>query len=379
MNLTIERGPALAALRRLSEVVARKSTIPILANVALSADGEALNMRATNLDMEASETFAAFVTDAGATSVPADKLRDIVHNAEPGSQIALSQADLRMVVKSGRSRFNMPALGAEDFPSFKADDFIHSFKMPAKTLADMLSRVAWAVDPNKDIFLGSVYLVTTDDELHAVGAANKGIALRREPKPEGAYVKALLPPQLVPLLVRWLGEGEDDVTVSTTDSAYKDEGPARLIQFERGGSVLRSKLFDAPKFVPYLDLFPKGPECVAVTDQDALKAALKRVLVMSEDRGKPIKLCFSDGGLAIQARGADAAEGEDEISADYEGPDHDYTLTASRLSDALDHLRGDRVEIGFRSESTEDINTAKVSIRAPADPAFSCFLMQLRG
>lgn len=378
MNLVVERGPALSALSRLSDIVLRKSTIPILGNLALSASGGSLRLRATDLEMEASETFPADVQTEGDITLPADKLRDIVSNADVGAQISLAQTDTRVTVRSGRSRFNLPALRADDFPSFKDDDFRPGFAVPARLLADMISRVAWSADRNTDIYLCSVYLAAVGDELHAVGASNLGIALRREPKPEGAAFKAMLPPKLVSHLIKWLGDSADDVTVSCTDSAYEDDGPARLIRFERPGSVLTSKLYDARAFVDYLLHFPDARDCTALTDQDALAAGIRRVLVMAEDRVKPITLSFGAGAISVTARGPDALEGEDEIAADYSGPEEAFTVTATRASDAIGALRGDRIEIGFQPDDGQT-DSAKVLVRAPSDPGFVCILMKLRG
>jgi DNA polymerase-3 subunit beta len=379
VNLTIERGPALIALKRLADVVERKSTIPILGNIALLAEAGTLLLRATNLDMEASEAFPAEVTEEGALTLPADKLRDIVSNSDVGAQVslAISESKLRMTVKSGRSRFNVAGLPAQDFPQFRAEGFVSTFVMPSKLLSDMVTRVAWSVAPWDSHAIGSVYLADVGDELHAVGTANTGIALRKELLPEGAKLKALLPPRLVAHLIRWLGDGDGEVSLSVTDSAYED-GPARLIRFERPGSILTSKLFDAPGFVDYAPIFPKARDHIATTDQDALKAAVRRVLVMSEDKGKPIILKFSEGCISILARGASAGEGEEEIVADYEGPEVHFSLSAGQITDALEVLKGDRVEIGFQA-GAEDNEESKVTVSAPADPAFACFLMKLRG
>jgi DNA polymerase-3 subunit beta len=379
LNLTIERGPALAALRRLADVVDRKSTVPILGNIALAAEGGSLCLRATNLDMEASETFGADVGQDGALTLPADKLRDIVSNSETGSQIslALSENGLRMAVKSGRSRFNVAGLPAEDFPAFKAEDFVSDFTMSAKTLADMVTRVAWAMERSDTLPFGNVYLADQGDELHAVGAAQTGIALRREPLPAGARLKAMMTPRLVAHLIRWLGDDENEVRILVTGSAYDDDGPARLIRFEQPGSVLTSKLFDAPAYVDYLRHMPAPREFVATTDQDALKAAIKRVLIMSEEKSRLISLGFAPGSVSVRVRGSTLGDGEDEIAADYDGPEIRFPLSAAPLLDALEALKGDRVEIGFNEKPDGD--DAKVSISAPVDPAMSCFLMKLRG
>jgi DNA polymerase-3 subunit beta len=373
MNLTIERTPALAALSRLVGVVERKNVIPILGNVALSASQGALRFRATDLDMEAIETIDAEVADFGDITLPADKLRDIVRNAAPGAQVSLAQEDLRVIVKSGRSRFNVPALNAADFPTFESKGLEASFSMPAAVLADMLARVVWAVTPNApQSVTGYVFLGSSGDEIHAAACSTQGIAVRREPLPAGAEISAILPLKLVAQLVRWLAAAEGLVDVSCS-------GP--LVRFQHEGAVLTSKLFDAPAYAPYLSALIDNPERVAVTDQDALSAAVKRVLVMSDGKTQTLRFSFVAGGLTIQARGADAGEGVDEIAADYEGPEFSFLLKASRVLETLAALRGDRIEIGFSVDASLCVQPQdhhKVVLRAPADPQFTTISMQPR-
>lgn len=370
MNLTIERAPALAALSRLVGVVERKNTIPILSNFALSASEGTLRLRATDLDMEAIETIAADVSVPGDITIPAYKLHDIVRNAE--GAIAISQDALRMIVKSGRSRFNVPGLSIEDFPQFPAAGLGGGFAFPAKTLADMLSRVAFsAAVLEVGSAISCVYLASSGAQLHAVACSSEGMALRREPLPASASVSAILPMKFVKQVTKWLADAEGDCQVSSSEN---------LIRLEHGGSVLTSKLFDAPGYIQYLDLLLDAQPITATTDQDALSAAIRRVLIIGESHAS-LRFAFADGAISIHARGGQGGEAVDEVAADYDGPEVSFLLPPSRLQETLSVLRGDRVEVGFSVDpslcaSPQDHH--KVLIRAPADPAFTSIAMQRR-
>lgn len=380
MNLTIERAPALAALQRIIGVVDRKHTIMILANLVLTAEGETLSIRGTDLEMEMVETIPAMVIEDGAVTIPADKLFDIVRNSDVGSQISLRVDEVghRVEVKSGRSRFNVPTLPVEDFPVYPAEGFGDAFCMPAKTLADMLGRVVTGVaDQKLGNVLTNVYLRTTDDQLHAVGGSSHGVRLRREARPEGANLSAILPVKLVRQITSWLGEAEGDVEVRC---AVPNEGrPASLLRLAHAATVLTANLDGAPGYVDYLKVLLEDHEVFASTDQDALQSAVKRALIMQDQKAKSVRLSFADGGLKIQARNDQAGEGEDEIAADYEGPPYDFLLNSDRLSDVMASLRGDAVQIGFAlRDDPKDPNTAKVVIRAPSDTGYTAMLMQPR-
>ena len=373
MNLTIDRTPALAALSRVTGVVDRKHTIHILSNVLISADGDALTLRASDLEMEAVETLAANVESAGSTTIPADKLHDIVRNADSGAQVSvtLDGSDPRAKVKSGRSRFSLPVLSADSFPAFDASGLGEEFKIPAKTLADMLSRSSWMALPlsNPPLVLNCTFLTVHEGELHAIACQNSGIALRREPAPEGAAISTALAPKLVGQIIKWLSAADGDAFVSSSD---------RLIRIRHAGGMLTGTLYDS-QYVDYRRLLMESHELSARTDQDALKTAITRAMIVADNRTLSVKLTFTDGGLSIQARNDLAGEGADEIGCEYEGPDVSFLLSAGQLLQALGALRGDIVEFAFAPERVEgQTKTAQVIVRAPADPGLVANLMQPR-
>lgn len=373
MDLTLERAQALSALARVVGVVERRHTIPILSNVALNADGEALQVRATDLDMEAVESIPAQIATPGQITLPADKLHDIVRNSEAGAQIALTLGsdDPRVKVKSGRSRFSLPALAADAFPSFITDGLSAPFPMPAKLLADMISRVSWAMDgSDKTTAKGCVYLGTKGDQIHAVATNGKVVALRREPLPEGASLSAILPAKLASQLAKWLGDADGDCLVSSAEN---------LIQVRHAGSTLTAKLFEAPAYFDYARFMEEAHDLTATTDQDALSAALRRVMVVSDDRAGTVRMSFASGALTLMARGDSAGEGAEEITADYEGPDTAILMNGAQVAAALAALKGDRVEFCFAAASDPKIaKTSLVVIRAPVDPAFVSNIAQMR-
>jgi DNA polymerase-3 subunit beta len=379
LNLTIERSAALPALQRITGIVQRRHTIEILANLALTASDAGLSIRGTDLDMEMIETVPAQVDGGGDITIPADKLFDIVRNSEAGSQVALkASSQTRMGISSGRSRFMVPTLPSDSFPRFPFEGFEGEFTMPAKTLADMLDRVSFMADRKaEDNHLSCVYLAAHGDLLHAVACCSEGVALRREPKPEGADLRAIIPMRVVAQVTKWLADSADDVTVAWV--GYGADRADKLIRFTCGRTQLSAKLFDRAGYVEYMRALIEVQDLSALTDQDALSGAIRRVQVMQDSKSNAVRLKFCDGGVVVQARNDQAGEGQDEIAAEYEGPEAEFLIGTDRLSSAIGSMRGDQIEISFApGYDDKNIASAKVIIRAPSDPAFVAMLMQRR-
>src|SRR3712207_6744718 len=118
MKVTIERAALLRSLGHVHRVVERRNTIPILSNVLLRAEDGGLRLKATDLDIEVTETIGADVARPGSTTVPAHVIYEIVRKLPEGAQVSLEMTGDtgQMQIRSGRSRFMLQALPESDFP-----------------------------------------------------------------------------------------------------------------------------------------------------------------------------------------------------------------------------------------------------------------------
>ena len=118
MKFSIERAALLKAVSQAQSVVERRNTIPILANVLMEAADEEVSFRATDLDIEVVDKTPAKVERAGATTVSAVIINEIVRKLPDGSLVQLSEepATCRLTVSAGRSHFSLATLPKEDFP-----------------------------------------------------------------------------------------------------------------------------------------------------------------------------------------------------------------------------------------------------------------------
>ena len=130
MKVTVERAELLKSLGHVHRVVERRNTIPILANVLIRADKSQLAFKATDLDVEITETIAAEVGPAGSTTVPAHMFYEIVRKLPEGAQIVLEASGDRamLTIRAGRSRFTLQTLPESDFPDLAAGDMTHTLQ-----------------------------------------------------------------------------------------------------------------------------------------------------------------------------------------------------------------------------------------------------------
>lgn len=342
MKFTLERSDALAALTRVAGVVS-KSNVPILNNVLIRTTVFGIHIQATDLDMQATTDCPAEIHEQGVTTVNASKMLDIVKSSAPGSQIAFeldASDDPRLVAKSGRSRFKLPVIDADIFPSIPDDEWASEFEIDAPVLSDMLTRTVFAAGTqmSQPALIG-VYLTISDDDLLAVGCSGRRFATVRTDIPDGAkdMPSVIIPTKAVGQIVRLLPEA-GTARLSVSPNKWR---------VEANGATITGKVIDYP-YLEYQRGLPTEIPHVARANRDALIGCVRRALIAGESDsvGVGIKLAFTTGLLTVTGSNS-VEEARDEIEIDYDGPDYVVGLTAVYVLDAAANLVGDAVNIGI--------------------------------
>src|SRR4051795_1801927 len=230
MKVTVERADLLRSLGHVHRVVERRNTIPILANVLIKADQSKLAFKATDLDLEVTETIAAEVSPGGSTTVPAHMFYEIVRKLPEGAQIVLEASGDRatLAIRAGRSRFTLQTLPESDFPDLAAGEMSHSFKLPAADLKRLIDKTQLAISTEETrYYLNGIYLHTVgngaDAHLRAVATDGHRLAQVELPLPDGANGMAgiIVPRKTVGEVQRLIEDTEGEVSVELSQGKIR--------------------------------------------------------------------------------------------------------------------------------------------------------------
>jgi DNA polymerase-3 subunit beta len=351
MKVTVERVALLRALGHVHRVVERRNTIPILSNVLLRADGEGLKLKATDLDMEVTETIRADVSQAGATTVPAHVIYDIVRKLPEGSQVSLETTGEsgQMQLRSGRSRFMLQALSEGDFPDLAAGEMTVSFALPAQDLKRLIEKTQFAISTEETrYYLNGIYLHTIEVEgetkLRAVATDGHRLARVEMPAPEGAAgMPGLIVPRKAVAEIQKLvddGGAEVKVELSTAKIRLTFAGTEGSETAPAGGVVLTSKLIDGT-FPDYQRVIPTGNDKLLTVERAEFAKAVDRVSTISSERGRAVKLALTEGRLTLSVNNPDSGNAVEELDVNYESAPLDVGFNARYLLDITGQLDGD--------------------------------------
>ena len=339
MRVTLERSDLLKSLNHVHRVVERRNTIPILSNVLLRADGTSLQMKATDLDLEITETTAAQVEQSGATTVPAHLLYDIVRKLPEGAevQLATNGENTAMTVTSGRSKFSLQCLPESDFPDLTAGTFSHTFRLPAAQVKMLIDRTQFAISTEETrYYLNGIFLHAIESEgrlkLRAVATDGHRLARADVEAPAGSegMPGIIVPRKTVGELQKLVDDPDAAITVELSDAK---------IRLTIGSVVMTSKLIDGT-FPDYQRVIPTANDKKMTIDCESFARAVDRVSTISSERGRAVKLSISEGHLVLTVHNPDSGSATEELSVGYESEPLEIGFNARYLLDITNQLSG---------------------------------------
>jgi DNA polymerase-3 subunit beta len=340
MRLEIERGELLKALGHVTSVVERRTTIPILSNVMLKASGEALMFKSTDLEREVSESVAAKVTTPGTLTVPAHVLHDIVRKLPEGAEIEMKRDGdkERLTITSGRSRFSLQTLSAEDFPDLAVGEIGHEFTMEAGDLKRLIDKTRFAISTEETrYYLNGIYLHTAENgsaqTLRAVATDGHRLAQVELPRPQGAdgMPGVIVPRKTVYELTRLIEDTAGKVKVGVSQTK---------VRFEIGPVVLTSKLIDGT-FPDYGRVIPHNNDKEMKVPNAAFKSAVDRVSTIASERGRAVKLNVAKDKLILTVNNPEGGSATEEIAVGYESGPLEIGFNARYLLDIAEQLESE--------------------------------------
>lgn len=337
MKATLERQTLLRSLSHVHRVVERRNTIPILSNVLIRAHGSQLDLKATDLDLEVVESADAMVERAGATTVPAHLLYEIVRKLPDGTQVVLdAPADgSQMNLSAGKSSFSLQMLPESDFPDITAGTFTHTFKISGAELKRLIDRTQFAISNEETrYYLNGIYVHTieegSDINLRAVATDGHRLAQAEMKAPHGSETipGVIVPRKAVGEIQRLLEDPEKEISVELSDSK---------IRLTVGPVILTSKLIDGT-FPDYERVIPRGNDKELQVDRDIFKEAVDRVSTVSSERGRAVKLALTDGQMILTVNNPDSGSATEELAVEYDAGDIEIGFNSRYLLDITNQL-----------------------------------------
>jgi DNA polymerase III subunit beta len=346
----IPRDALLKPLQAVSGIVERRHTLPILANVLLEqADGR-LYVTATDLEMQITAHSELAGKETQATTVAARKLQDLLRALPEDALLTIDGSANRMTLRAGRSRFNLQALPAADYPRIGVgQDQVQALTLPQREFRGLLKSAEFAM-AQQDIryYLNGMLLVIDKASLQAVATDGHRLSWASIAV-EGDYQRqeVILPRKTVLELSKLLADSDEPLTLDIL---------ANQVRFRFANIELVSKVVDG-KFPDYNRVIPTTNSKRIAFSRTELLGALQRAAILSNEKFRGVRLVLGNDQLKIICTNSEQEEAEEELEIAYKGDALDVGFNITYLLDVLQNMAMDRVEVAFGDANSSALVT----------------------
>jgi DNA polymerase-3 subunit beta len=344
MKINTNRENLLKPLQMVGGVVERRQTLPILANILINTEKGRLTITATDLEVELRTAIEVEANGEADFTLPARKLIDICRALPEQAKIDIDVEGERAVIKTGRSRFTLGVLPAQDYPSMEPASAIQSLTISEGKLKALIDQTHFAM-AQQDVryYLNGMLLEQEGEILRTVATDGHRLAMSEENLgSESQAFQVILPRKAVLELSRMLTDSDQELAV---------EVGSNHIRITIGDTIFTSKLIDG-KFPDYQKVIPKDSDKEIIADREQMKQALQRTSILSNEKYRGIRFNFKSGVLGLLAHNPEQEEAEEELEINYDGDEVAIGFNVGYLIEVFSVITSGEVRLSLKDENS---------------------------
>lgn len=340
--LVIDKDQLLQPIQALLGIVERRHTMPILYNILIEPKDGHLVITGTDLEVQVRATAQVHqMEDPFPLLVSARKMHDIVRSLKDDSTVQLDYGLGKMVVKSGKTRFNVMTQESTEYPLMgRSDHFGSTVFIKQNILKKLLERVQYAV-AQQDVrfYLNGTYLCIENDKATAVATDGHRLAYTSDftEVTKDVSLEAILPRRTVSELIKLLNNNNEPAQITLAHNQ---------ILFSFGQYELLSKLIEG-KYPDYTRVLPSTHYRCFTLPRLALLQSLQRASILSNEKVRGVRFLLTKGNLAIICHNGDQEEAHEDIEVLYDGESIDTGFNITYIIEVLQHIVVDHVTCSF--------------------------------
>lgn len=348
MKVQVGRNELLSALSAVIGVVERRQTLPVLSNFLLESREDELVVTATDLEIELESRARVQNLQPGRATVPARKLFDICRGLPEGAEISLDVAGDKATLKSGRSRYSLSCLKADEYPAMGKVKDGRPLTLARAELKALIERTQFAM-AQQDVryYLNGTLLEVNAKRVRCVATDGHRLALSELGKETGFAEQAqvIVPRKAILELQRLLDNSQETVTVQLG---------ANQIQVDLDVVRLTSKLIDG-RFPDYERVIPETGDKRLEADRETVRRALSRTAILSNEKFRGVRLNLDSNKLVLQTHNPEHEEAEEDLEVSYQGTALEIGFNVNYLMDALGALSSEQFVMELKNSDSSGL------------------------
>ncbi len=370
MKLKIKKEEILKGLQRIQGVVEKKNTMPILSNMLLTAEGDSIEIIATDLEIGLRGRYAADVEKPGSVTVSAKKMYEIVREL-PADEVQIKVEEGNWVkIISGRSQFKLVGLPKDEYPALPDVAEEGMIAIDGDMLRDMIRKTLYSVGENDARYvLNGLFVHMTQAKgglnIRMVGTDGHRLSMIDRVIDATHKEESIIIPKKAMMELRRLLE-EDAPKTELRLGFSKNHA-----LFKRDGLVMVSKLIDG-NYPNYLQVVPAKSSKKVTVSKEVMTHAVKRVSILSKEKTNAVKLSLEKERIILSTNNPEIGEASEELAVDYAGEGIAIGFNSRYLMDVLMSMDREHIAIEFNDPLSPCL------ITEDGDEHYKCVVMPMR-
>lgn len=349
MKIQINKDNFLPSLSQVISVIERRQTLPILGNVYIKSQGGTITLVGSDLETEITTMINNVMADDGEITVSAKKIFDICRALPDDSLIDLDCIENKMNISSGKSRFNLQTLSANEYPRLESNSWDIELSIPQNSLYKLLNSSSFAM-AQQDVryFLNGLLLEINSDTINVV--ATDGHRLAKNSLTTTTNIEemkqSIVPRKAISEIIKFLSPESEDLVNLKINKSH--------ISLAADNYHFISKLIDG-RYPEYQKVIPNNLDKFINLNKAHFTEILTRTAILSNEKFRGISISIKSGILEVSSRNPDHEQAKDEMAIDYSGENVEIGFNVNYLLEATKECTTDIIEFHFKDPSTSGV------------------------
>ena len=345
MEIKVDRDSLFKAISRVQSIIEKRSNMPILSMILLSAVDSSIKISATDLEISLQQTIPAEVIDKGSITISGRKLFEILKESKSEEIYFKEKENNWIYISDNRTQYNLACLPSEEYPVFVEPEDVVTVEIKSDTLSEMINKTIYAVTMEEAGFkLSGIFtekvkkdektcfrMVSTDG--HRLSLIDKDIENIEDLELEKGV---MIPKKGMMELNKLTSEG-DNIQIGFKQNnciAKKDN------------SLIVIRLLES-KFPDYNSVIPKNIKYFIKIKREEIIDSMKKMMILSNESYKGVKITLEKDNMELVSINPDLGDAKDNVAVEFSDDKLEMGFNSRYFIDALQAMDSELVEFGF--------------------------------
>jgi DNA polymerase III subunit beta len=373
MEIKIDRETLLRGIYRVQGILEKRSNMPILSSVLLSAKGDKLKISATDLEVSFEKNYPAKVIKSGDITLSGKRLLDISREANSNEIHIVEKENNWVYISDGNAHYNLSFLPPDEFPVLTGIESDCVFiEIDGKTFSEMINKTIYATTMEESGFrLSGVFLenIQSDNNVYFRMVSTDGHRLslidKKVKDTEKLEMKngIMIPKKSLIELNKFVLE-EETILIGLQKNNFIAK---------KNESLIVIRLLDS-KFPDYKTMLPekKKDDILITIPKKNLLDTMRRMMIVGGDQYKGVIFNISEDCIEMISENPDLGDVKEKIDITYKGKTIKAGFNPKYFIDALQPLESETIFLNIKDENSPCFITGEI------DDGFLGLIMPIR-